>query len=317
MTEAVPRLSIGLPVYNGEKYLAESLDALLGQTYDDYELIISDNASTDATDEICRDYAAHDTRIRYVRQPRNIGACPNHNYTFHLARGEYFKWASHDDLYARNLLERCVEALVARPEVVLAHAHQAIIDADSSITQRINYPLDTDVESAAERFRSMLFTVGGDDFYGVMRSDVLRRTPLNASYHHSDRTLMAEMALAGRFHQVPELLYFRRDHPDRAERAKPTKRARAANMDPIRANRLRHPTARLLGEYVWGFVSAVRRTPLSAAERSRCYLYLGEWLASRALPGSAQRIEDQPHDPIDAHMASVNAIVAGRAERPR
>lgn len=116
-----PRLSIGLPVYNGEEYLAESLDALLGQTYGDFELVISDNASTDGTQDICREYAARDARIRYLRQPRNIGATPNHNQVFAECRGELFKWASHDDLYGRDLLRRCVEALDARPEVILAH----------------------------------------------------------------------------------------------------------------------------------------------------------------------------------------------------
>jgi len=101
---AVPRLSIGLPVYNGEKYLAEALDALLGQTYADFELIISDNASTDGTERICREYLARDPRIRYIRQPVNVGASPNHNIVFTESRGELFKWASYDDLYGRDLL---------------------------------------------------------------------------------------------------------------------------------------------------------------------------------------------------------------------
>src|SRR5882762_8329729 len=95
----VPRLSLGLPVYNGEEYLAESLDALLGQSYGDFELVISDNASADGTEEICRQYADKDSRIRYVRQPKNIGATPNHNYLFEVCRTELFKWVSHDDLY--------------------------------------------------------------------------------------------------------------------------------------------------------------------------------------------------------------------------
>ena len=108
---AAPRLSIGLAVYNGENYLAESLDALLGQSYEDFELIISDNASTDGTAAICGRYEKQDPRIRYIRQPHNIGLAPNHNFVFEQARGELFKWASHDDLYARDLLKRCVGAL--------------------------------------------------------------------------------------------------------------------------------------------------------------------------------------------------------------
>jgi glycosyltransferase involved in cell wall biosynthesis len=289
---AAPRLSIGLPVYNGEKYLAESLDALLGQTYQDFELIISDNASTDGTEQICREYEARDARIRYLRQPVNLGAGPNHNVVFHEARGELFKWASHDDLYGRDLLRRCVDALDAMPHVVLAHAWQAIIDGEGRMVLPVDYQLATDDPRASARFRSMLFTVGGDDFYGVIRSDVLRTTPLQQSYHHADRTIVTELALRGAFYQVPELLYLRRDHPDRAERAAPSMRARCANLDPRRADRLRNPAVRLLGEYIWGFVSAIRRAPLSSAERRRCYRQLAVWLASRALPMTSRRIED-------------------------
>ena len=112
---AQPRLSVGLPVYNGEKYLRESLDALLGQSYGDFHLIISDNASTDSTEEICREYLAKDSRISYFRQPVNIGATPNHNWTFDQSSTELFKWASYDDLYGRDLLARCIEALDADP----------------------------------------------------------------------------------------------------------------------------------------------------------------------------------------------------------
>ena len=120
-----PRLSIGLPVYNGEDYLAESLEALLGQTYEDFELIISDNASTDGTTDICRRYARQDSRIRYFRQSRNLGCNPNHNFVIEQARGELFKLASDDDLYARDLLKRCVDVLDECPRYVLVHSWSA------------------------------------------------------------------------------------------------------------------------------------------------------------------------------------------------
>ncbi|MEU0058409.1 glycosyltransferase family 2 protein, partial [Streptomyces sp. NPDC006334] len=190
---AHPRLSVGLPVYNGEEYLAESFDALLGQTYEDFELVVTDNASTDGTQEICREYAARDPRIRYLRLRRNIGAAPNHNYVFTQCRGELFKWASHDDLYARDLLRACVEALDERPEVVLAHADQAVVDEDGKVKVPYAYTLDTASPSAPARFRSMLFEPGGDDFYGVIRADVLRRVKPHDSYHHADRTFVAEI----------------------------------------------------------------------------------------------------------------------------
>ena len=120
MTPIIPRVTIGLPVYNGQNYLVETLESLLAQTYTDFELVISDNASTDRTEAICRQYAAGDARIRYYRNDENIGASANYNRAFELGRGEYFKWAAHDDLLAPTYLERCVEVLDANPDVVLA-----------------------------------------------------------------------------------------------------------------------------------------------------------------------------------------------------
>jgi glycosyltransferase involved in cell wall biosynthesis len=307
-----PRLTIGLPVYNGEKYLTEALDALLGQSYGDYRLIISDNASTDATAEICQEYLAKDPRITYFRQPVNIGATPNHNWCFEQSDTELFKWASYDDLYGKDLLARCIAALDDDPHLVLAHSHQAIIDGAGDIVLEVDYPLDTANPHAPARFRSLLFELGGDDFYGVMRSDILRRTPLNGSYHHSDRTIMAELALNGRFAQVPELLFFRRDHPDRAERAKPTIRSRSANMEPRRASRLRNPTVRLLAEYVGGFVGGIQRAPLSSAERRECYGHLMRWLASRATGRSTGRIEDSAPAAASTPIPEQSAVVRHR-----
>jgi glycosyltransferase involved in cell wall biosynthesis len=278
---ASPPLSVGLPVYNGAGYLAESIDALLGQSYPDFELIISDNASTDGTLDICRDYARRDARVRYYRQPANIGLAPNHNFVVAKAAGALFKWAAGDDLYARDLLERCVAALETDPRVVLAHAWTAMIDGAGTVTEANTYPLASSAPRAPDRFRSLLFDSGGDDDGGVMRTDVLRRTAMKESYHHADRTIIAELCLHGPFYQVPDWLYFRRDHPDRAERACPTVRARCANMDPRRADRLRNPAVRLYGEYVWGYVAAIRRAPLTAAERRECYRHLMAWGAGR------------------------------------
>src|SRR6185437_16004718 len=201
---SVPRLSIGLPVYNGEDFLAESLDSLLGQTYEDFELIISDNASTDGTADICRRYGKQDSRILYIRQERNIGCAPNHNFLVGQARGELFKWASHDDLYARDLLKRCVDALDEYPDVVLAHSWMAMIDGSGTVTAAAEYPLATASLQAPERFRSMLFgSMWADDLGGVIRTNVLRRTALHNSYHYADRAIQAEIGLHGPFYQVP------------------------------------------------------------------------------------------------------------------
>ena len=245
---AAPRLTVGLPVYNGENYIAESIDALLGQSFADFELIISDNASTDGTGDICRRYGKQDSRVRYFRQPKNVGLAPNHNIVAEQARGELFKWAANDDLYARDLLERRVNALDKYPR----RGACSLLDSKGRRLRRrdagIRVSATTDSPRAPERFRSVLFDSGGDDDYGVMRLEVLRRTPMKESYHHADHTIVAEMVLHGPFYQVPDWLYFRRDHADRAERACPTMRSRCVNMDPRRADRLRHPAIRLYGE---------------------------------------------------------------------
>ncbi len=309
---AAPQLSIGLPVYNGEKYLAEALDALLGQTYEDFELIISDNASTDGTTAICRRYIRQDSRIRYICQPHNIGAAPNHNFVLGQARGELFKRAGHDDIYAHDLLKCCVDALDEYPHIVLAHSWTALIDSSGQVTERVEYPLATASLRAPERFRSMLYGKAGDDLYGVMRTEVLRRASPHDSYHHADRTITTEIALRGPFYQVPDWLYFRRDHPDRAERAWPTMRARCANMDPRRADRLRHPAARLYGEYLWGYVAAIRRSPLSPADRQECYRYLAGWASSRALPGRTRRAGEPGPGSVGAPLWQASTSATAR-----
>lgn len=306
-----PRLSIGLPVYNGENYLAESIEALLGQSYEDFELIISDNASTDGTADICRRYEQKDPRIRYLRQEHNIGAAPNHNILVEHARGELFKWASHDDLYARDLLERCVDALDQFPHVVLAHSWTALIDDSGTVTKAVRYGLASASQSAPERFRSYLYEVGGDDDGGVIRMDVLRRVPPHASYYHADRTIIAGILLHGPFYQVPDWLYFRRDHGERAERAFKTVQAWCANLDPHRSDARRNPAIRLYAEYVWGFVTAIRQAPLTPAEKRECYRHLAGWLANRVTVRGDRYVPEQP-SAVGVSLSSLQMNVPGR-----
>ena len=234
-----PLVSIGLPVYNGEAYLRQSLDALLGQTLTDLELVISDNASTDATASIVQEYAARDHRIRYVRQPVNIGAASNHNAVVSLARGRYFKWASHDDLYHPDLVRLCVEALEQHPEAALAHSWHGYIDSQGVLLSADPYPLDTANPSPRARLRSILRTPGGTDFYGVVPTEVMRAVPRHDNYYNADRTFVAGLALAGPFLQVPRVLYYCRQHADQASHG--NRRAKAAALGPRRANRSGSP----------------------------------------------------------------------------
>ena len=286
---ARPALTIGLPVFNGEEYLAEALDGLLGQTFEDFELIISDNASTDSTGAICRDYARRDRRIRYVRQPHNVGAGPNHNLLVPLASAPLFKWASHDDVYEPRLVERCVEMLGRHPEVVLVNVADGLIDDQGSVIDRPPYPLDSESPSPRRRLRSLLMEDGGNDFYGVIRTDVLRAVRPHNSYPHADRVFMAELILAGPWRQVPEVLFFRREHPDRASHAGSVRRV-CVQLEPRRANRWRYPLLLLYIEYLLGFFTAVARAPISSREKLRCYYEVARWLTSRAQPSRARRL---------------------------
>ena len=286
---SVPRLSVGLPVFNGETVIEETLESLLGQTFRDFELIISDNCSTDGTESICRRYARQDSRISYFRQRRNVGAALNHNFTVGLARGEFFKWSSADDLCARDFLQGCVEALDQHPEVILAHSWTALIDSAGVITEAVEYPSDTGAPCAPDRFRSMLEGGrGSDDYGGVMRLAGLRQTPLFGSHHFADRTLFTELALRGPFYHIPDWLHFRRVHAEGAYRLYPTIRQRCANFDPRRADRLKHPAVRLYAEYAGGFVASIHRVPMSPEERRQCYGHLGRFFANRAIPSAGR-----------------------------
>jgi glycosyltransferase involved in cell wall biosynthesis len=288
---------------------------LLGQTYADFELIISDNASSDGTADICQKYAKQDSRIRYIRQPHNIGGAPNHNFVIHEARGELFKHASHDDLYGKELVRLCIEALDERPEVVLAHSWSAVIDESDEISEVVDYTVNTGAPQAPERLRSMLFDGWGDDEGGVMRTEVLRRTKLHGSYHFADRTFTIELALHGPFYMVPDYLYFRRRHSGQGG-AHTSIRRRCANMDPRRADRLRHPVARLYAEYILGYVTAIKRAPLPAADKRECYQILSRWVASRAVPvvgRTLSRTGLQMGESLSTapHAISLDEVVAG------
>jgi len=127
-----PAVSVGMPVYNGETYLEVAISSVLAQSFDDLELIICDNASTDRTAEICQDYAARDRRIRYFRNPQNLGAAPNYNLAFSHARGRYFKWLAHDDRMTPTYLAKTVRVLDERTDAVLCNSVVQYIDQNGA-----------------------------------------------------------------------------------------------------------------------------------------------------------------------------------------
>ena len=209
-----PQISIGLPVFNGEKYLAQAIESLLDQSYADFELIISDNASQDRTQEICHEFAQRDQRIRYIRQPANIGAPRNFNFAFKEARGKYFKWACDNDLCDPALLSRCKQCLDERPDVVLCYGKTMAIDAEGKFIEAVEDNLALDDPRPSRRFLHVVDRMVSNNVHaGLFRSDVLSKTRLEQPYPTGDLVLIAELALYGRFCELPDVLFYRRQAP--------------------------------------------------------------------------------------------------------
>ena len=243
----IPRVSLGLPVFNGEVFLESTLRSILGQTYADFELIISDNASTDRTEEICRAFEARDSRIRYVRNETNLGAAPNYNQAFELAVGEYFKWIAYDDPLEPDYLSKCVAVLDKYPEVVLCFTKAKIINEDSEEIGEDLYPVDVFTSEPAVRFRNV--TLGLDAVprvpiavFGLMRSDAVRRTGLIGSYPSSDVVFLAELTLYGHCFEIDEALLQWRHHPRQSVRGElASDRNRSLWFNTALANRILFP----------------------------------------------------------------------------
>ncbi len=214
-TGSRPLISVGMPVYNGERYVASSIKSVLDQTFDDFELIISDNASDDRTEEICREFAKQDPRVRYYRNSENIGAANNYNRLLELARGEFFRWSNADDLIAPELHERCLEALRREPQAVLSYGKTEIIDENGASIKRYDDKLHLTQPLASERFRLYFEQVGlTNAIYGLMRTEAVRQTSVfgDGSLPAADISFMAELVLLGTFVEIPELLFYRRMH---------------------------------------------------------------------------------------------------------
>ncbi len=217
MNQLYPKITVGMPVYNGEPFLREAIESALCQTYEDFELVISDNASTDGTREICEDYAANDPRICYHRNKANIGAARNYNTVFRLARGAYFRWFNADDLIAPHLHEECVKVLDGNPDAVLCYGKTEIIDGHGRCIGSYDDNLDLQDAQASNRFKRFYDQVGLTNvIYGLMRSDAMRKTALfgDGSLPAADTRFMAELTLQGKFIEIPQVLFYRRMHPE-------------------------------------------------------------------------------------------------------
>jgi glycosyltransferase involved in cell wall biosynthesis len=201
-----PRVSVGLPVFNGERYLPNALTRLLRQDFEDFELIVSDNASTDGTQDICRTFAEQDPRVRYYRNETNIGLAANHNRAFELSNGQFFKWAAHDDDFPQRMLSRFVNVFEgSSPCVSVVYSRCEYIDELGNVEGIESDGVDKNDPWPHKRLAHLLRNVHMyNSPYGLIRSDVLRKARLLGLYPMADHVLLAELAMLGVFVEVPE-----------------------------------------------------------------------------------------------------------------
>jgi glycosyltransferase involved in cell wall biosynthesis len=270
----LPKVSIGLPVYNGERHVEDAIRSVVSQSFGDFELIISDNASTDSTGDICRGWAVRDRRIRYFRNPSNIGAAPNYHQVFRLARADLFKWSAHDDMLEPGFLESCVAAIDADERAVLAYTAARQVDGDGNRIGEI--PRFSHVVSSdpVERFREVVRNERLNlPIFGLIRAPALRATALPGSYHASARVQLAELALRGTFAFIPAVHFIHRNHPAGSLRA----------YSSVHELRNWYDTGRSAGtylprwEYMGGLIGAATRAPLSWRQRFGCYGEAVRW----------------------------------------
>lgn len=293
-----PKVSIGMPVRNGQRFIRQALDSLLAQTFTDFEIIICDNASTDDTEKICREYAGRDPRIRYYRNETNIGPAANYNKTFELSRGQYFRWHAHDDMCAPTYLARCVEVLDNDSSVVVAYPKTLIVDENGQPLEEYNFHPATDSADVCRRFAELVLinhrAHRAVEIFGLMRSSAIRQTPLQGAYARGDSVFLVRMALLGRFVELPERLFLSRSHSSQSMQTLPASCATRQSWlvrllgtgplpppewwDPSRKGKVNFPEWNLFRQY-W---VSVGRAPLTTGQMLRCYCIMLWWLVRNA-----------------------------------
>jgi Glycosyl transferase family 2 len=265
---SIPLVGIGLPTHDGEPFIAQALESLLGQDHGDLEIVVADNASTDRTPDIVRELMRRDARIRYERVERQVTAAQNFNRAFALSRGRYFMWAADDDLWDPSYVRRCVAALEEDPTAVMASSGLRFIDPAGHVLaadyDRYDNP-DLSSRSVVERVRLLLGRGGWYQVYGVARRDALLRTRLFQDVYGPDVVLVLELAMLGPVLRIPEALFSYRRFPGRTEAVRAERQggipdeaqvvaARMTHLeealsDAVRSSRLSRPMKlRLLGE---------------------------------------------------------------------
>lgn len=290
-------VTIGLPCYNAERYLAQSIESLLAQTFQDFTLIVCDNASTDATGEIARRYADADPRVRYHRNPLNVGMPGNFNRAFELSNSKYFKWSTADDYWHPQMLATAVAILEADPAIGLVHPCVVLVDGEGRELRRYDDQLHLMQEDPADRFCFALDHLQLVHHHlGVLRTETIRRTQLFSKHVAADLGFVAEMSLYGKFWRVPDYHIFRRMHPDSSSWQRGNKDHEARRFHAANVRRTPFNTWRIHAAY-W---RAARRAPLTLAQQLRIYkrllksLYWDQEALTAELREDLRRAEVKP-----------------------
>ena len=277
MVHNKPRVSLGMPVYNGERYLERTLDSVLAQTYVDFELVISDNGSSDRTQAICEYYASMDKRVKYSRNSKNIGIAPNFNRAYELSSGEYFKWTDYDDLLTPEFLEKCVEVLDKNPNVACAFPKTRLIDQNDNPIDDFEPPDNACSPQAYIRFKSLILEPDHivSQASGLMRREQVGKTVMHGSYPCSDEVFLAHLALFGDFYEIPEFLFLYRLHPRQSTKGVlASERARVRFFDTS----LEGKVVLIKWLYFKNCIYAINHSPISFYQKIRGYLYMVRWL---------------------------------------
>lgn len=286
------KVSLGLPVYNGERFVGTAIESILAQTYKDFELIISDNASSDRTPEICEEFARRDARVKYVRQEINVGAKANFNRVFEYAGGEYFKWVAADDVCGPRYLELTVQALDRDPQAVLAHTLSSVINGQGEIVRakelEQGFIVDDGVpvlvspcdrsrdlgnESALKRFEEILLaTFWCFEIFALVRRSAMLLAYPKGPYYGSDKVVLAQLAMLGTFVEAPEVQFYRRAHNGNSTNM--TVKARES-WSHAPKKRWKLPTQ---FPCLAGYIKTALTFPSTTSQRVRSLLVVGQFL---------------------------------------
>ncbi len=281
MTSPTPRLSIGVPVYNGEDYIAEAITSHLEQDFGDFELVVSDNCSTDGTPDIVNDFVKADARVTYTSNDENIGSTANFNRLFRLTNGDLFRWAAADDRVEPGYLSKVISMMDADPQIVIGHADSMLIDPKSEPMLEMDQgflggdgymeAIKLHPPAGDERFHSphphkridAVINNNHRNFYifGIMRRDVMMQTRLHGSFYGGDRTLLVEMAMRGTFRKVPEPLFASRSHAKNSGR-------NGLNFEELKQHGAQDIS--FAGQVMKGYISGVRTAGVPRSEELKC-----------------------------------------------